>query len=197
MTIRVYFVRHGITAANLENRFAGRTDEPLHADGIAQMEQLGQRFRQHDIARIVTGPLPRTIESAAIIGRILCVPVTVNESFNDILISHWNGLTKEEITNRFGPEYPGWLSHPERFSVTGCETLVDVQQRTVRAMEKILAAESGQNTLIVSHLIVLRCLVLYYADMGLSAFRSVKISNGAIGCLTIEGDGSISVDLDI
>lgn len=197
MRTRIYFVRHGMTAANLENRFAGRTGEPLHGEGVTQMEQLGRRLRKHNMARIVSSPLPRATESAAIIGRILGVPVTVDDSFTDMLIPHWDGLTKEEITACFGPEYPGWSSQPERFSVTGCETLVDVQQRSVRAMEQLLAAECGRNTLIVSHLIVLRCLVLYYADMGLSGFRSVKIANGAIGCLTSEGDGFFTVELNI
>lgn len=36
MTATIYLIRHGTTRANREDRFAGRTDEPLHAEGVMQ-----------------------------------------------------------------------------------------------------------------------------------------------------------------
>ncbi|MCJ7603701.1 MAG: histidine phosphatase family protein [Desulfobulbaceae bacterium] len=33
MTATIYLIRHGTIRANREERFVGRTDEPLHAEG--------------------------------------------------------------------------------------------------------------------------------------------------------------------
>ena len=48
----IYLVRHGITQANKENRFAGRTDEELHAEGKKQIVQVGERLKNIDISSI-------------------------------------------------------------------------------------------------------------------------------------------------
>ena len=60
----IYLVRHGITQANKENRFAGRTAEGLHPDGVEQIRQVGSRLHEKNIGGIFCGPLPRTVQSA-------------------------------------------------------------------------------------------------------------------------------------
>jgi broad specificity phosphatase PhoE len=66
----IYLVRHGITQANKENRFAGRTTEGLHPDGAEQIRQVGKRLQGKEIGRIFCGPLPRTVQSAEILSLI-------------------------------------------------------------------------------------------------------------------------------
>lgn len=197
METTIYLVRHGITAANLENRFAGRTDEPLHAQGIAQMQELGNRLKNYGIQKIIAGPLKRTRESASIIGNIIAAPVAVDDNFIDILIAHWDGCTKEDITKKFGPEYPDWCNHPETFELPACETLYQVQDRAVESIEHLFSSSPGETILVVSHLIVLRCLVLFYNKMDMRDFRSIKINNGAICSLTRNAAGKTSVSIDI
>lgn len=176
----IYLVRHGITAANKENRFAGRSVEQLHPEGIAQIRQVTDRLKNNNISKVFCGPSSRTVESAEILGSVLQVAVQPMPEFDEILIPHWDGLTKDEIRHRFGEQYPKWLSSPETFSVPGCETLQQVQNRSVAGIRRILSANQGQNLLLVSHLIVLRGLVLYFQELAIREFRSVKIDNGAI-----------------
>lgn len=177
---KIYLVRHGITGANLGNRFAGRSAEPLHSLGVEQMNQLGDQLQEAGIQKIIAGPLVRTIQSADRIGDILAVPVEVDESFNDILIAHWDGLNKESIKKRFGSEYPDWVNRPSEFNLPDCENLNDVQKRAVHSIERLFATDGDNCFLIVSHLIVLRCIVLYYKGMEMQEFRSIKIANGDI-----------------
>ena len=176
---RLYLVRHGVTAANMENRFAGRSDEPLHPEGIAQAEAVGRQLAGVEIGRICCGPMPRTRQTAEVIGKIIRAPVVSDDGLNEIAIPHWDGLTKDEIRQKFGEEYPTWLATPEAFQVPGCETIRDVQKRAVAAVEKLQEAATG-NLLIVSHLIVVRCLLLNYRRLPLSDFRSIKVGNAEI-----------------
>ena len=185
----IYLVRHGITLANKENRFAGRTDEELHAEGVEQIRQVGDRLVNKNISNVFCGPCRRTAQSAKILGSILQVPFSPLEELDEINIPHWDGLTKDEIRQEFGDEYPTWLNSPQTFSLPGCETLKKVQERAVGAVNRILEYHNSENLLLVSHLIVLRCLVLYYQGLEIKDFRSIKIHNGSILCLSEDAMG--------
>ena len=189
----IYLVRHGITPANKENRFAGRSGEELDFEGIEQVRQVGVRLRDKKIGAVYCGPAKRTLQSAEIIGSRLNIPVTVLPELDEIYIPHWDGLTKDEIRQQYGTQYSTWLSAPQNFNLPGCETLAQVQMRAVEAVNHLFAASRQQDVLIVSHLIVLRCLVLYFKGFALNDFRSIKIDNGYILQVS-EGDmGGMSV----
>ncbi|MBU0674392.1 MAG: histidine phosphatase family protein [Proteobacteria bacterium] len=187
MLTEIFLTRHGVTAANLEDRFAGRTQEPLHSSGITQVEGVASRLKPHNLRAVYAGPLPRTHQSAEIICRITGAPLITSDTLTEIRIPHWDGLTKSEIRRQFGPEYPTWLESPGEFNLPGCETLAEVQKRAVHEMEAIFERHAGERVAVVSHLIVVRCLVLHYSGRLFEEFRSVKIPNGAITVLRKEG----------
>ncbi|MDH5298936.1 MAG: histidine phosphatase family protein [Desulfobulbaceae bacterium] len=187
-------IRHGITGANKEKRFAGRSDEPLHPDGITQIRELAAKLVDAGIGHIVTGPLTRTRQTGEIIADILGLGIESDDAFNEIFLPHWDGLTKNEIRQRFGAEYPTWLADPAGFRVAGCETIADVQARAVRAMERLFAS-AATPVLVVSHLIVARSLVLHYQGRAIADFRSVEIANGALTTFQRSPDGSTLVAL--
>ena len=195
MTTKIYLLRHGITAANKNDIFAGRSGEELHPEGSAQIAEVGGRLLGTKIGRILCGPLPRTRQSAEILADLLGAELQCSESLDEIALPHWDGLSKTAIREKFGPEYPTWLATPDTFAVPGCETLAEVQARASQALEQLFAESAGQSALVVSHLIVLRCLVLYYRHLPLSAFRSIKIANGMLIGLTRHPDGNTEVAL--
>ena len=176
----IYLVRHGITQANKENRFAGRTDEELHAEGKEQILQVAEQLENSNIAAVYSGPARRTVQSAEILGSFLKVPFSSLAELDEINIPHWDGLTKDEIRQKCGDQYPTWLNAPQTFSLPGCETLKQVQERAVGAVNHLLAQHNSESLLLVSHLIVLRCLFLYYQGLEIKDFRSIKIDNGSI-----------------
>ncbi len=193
MPTTILLSRHGKTAANLENRFAGRSAEALHPSGREQFAEVAVRLNSMPVSAIYAGPLARTSQSAEIIAGVTGTKVLAREAFNEILIPHWDGLSKAEITSRFGPQYPIWLSAPERFRLPGCETLHQVTERAVAGIEALFTAHSGETVVVVSHLIVVRCLILHYSGRPLSEFRSVKVDNGAIIGLSRSEAGATEV----
>ena len=189
----IYLVRHGITSANKENRFAGRTGEELDAEGIEQVRQAGERLTDKNIGAIYCSPTKRTLQSAEIIGSLLNIPATVLPELDEIYIPHWDGLTKDEIRQQYKAQYPTWLSAPQSFDLPGCETLAQVQMRAAEAVNHLFATALQQDSLVVSHLIVLRCLVLYFKRLAINDFRSIKIDNGSILQVSESEKGGMSV----
>jgi broad specificity phosphatase PhoE len=192
----VYLVRHGITPANREDRFAGRTDEELDPAGIEQIRKVGERMRDKNIGAIYCGPARRTVQSAEILGSLLNVSFSPIPALDEILIPHWDGLTKDEIRQKYGMEYPIWIDAPQNFSVPGCETLKQVQNRAVDGIVRLLEdhMEKSENLLVVSHLIVLRCLVLHCLGLEFNKFRTVGIGNGAIISLYADAGGWLRIN---
>lgn len=190
----LYLVRHGITQANKENRFAGRSDEELHHEGREQIRCVGEVLQDKNIASIYCGPAKRTVQSAEILGTILDAPSRPIPELDEIDVSHWDGLTKDEIRQRYGDQYPTWLSAPQSFRLPGCETLKQVQERAVRGVARILGSHNPGNLLLVSHLIVLRCLILYYKGLEIKDFRSIKIDNGSVIRVSKQGEAGMVVD---
>ncbi|MBW2467358.1 MAG: histidine phosphatase family protein [Deltaproteobacteria bacterium] len=190
----IYLVRHGITLANKENRFAGRTEEELLDEGKKQIMQVGDSLKSNNISAVYFGPAKRTVQSGEILGSLLNVPVSSLVGLDEINIPHWDGLTKDEIRRKYNDEYPTWLEAPQTFSLPGCEKLKQVQDRAVREVEYLFGKHEAENLLLVSHLIVLRCLVLFYQGLEISDFRSVKINNGSIIRLIGDDDGKRSIE---
>lgn len=189
----IYLIRHGLTAANKENRFAGRSQEPLHPEGVAQIEDVAKALVGERIGRIYCGPLPRTRQSAEIAAGLFSAPVLAVEALNEIRIPHWDTLTKDEIRQRFGDEYPTWLDNPAGFFVPGCETIAEVQKRAVDCVEEIFRQCQDEKALVVTHLIVVRSLLLHYLGKPIDEFRSIKVSNAQVVKLT-KGEKKVAVE---
>ncbi|MCX5874778.1 MAG: histidine phosphatase family protein [Deltaproteobacteria bacterium] len=195
MKTTVYLIRHGLTAANKNDVFAGRTQEPLHPEGVAQLADVGKRLGGRGISKIFCGPLVRTRESAGIVGELFGAPIEADEALTEIKIPHWDGLTKEAIRARFGPEYPTWLDDPAGFCLPGCETIAEVQGRALACLETIFSAYPGQNLLVVSHLIVVRALLLHYLARPIADFRAIKVGNAQVATLVRDDLGGVTVEL--
>ncbi|MDP2003445.1 MAG: histidine phosphatase family protein [Desulfurivibrionaceae bacterium] len=194
MKTTIYLLRHGLTAANKNDVFAGRTQEPLHPEGESQMAAVGRMLAGRGIGRIFCGPLPRTRQSAGIVGEVLDVPIVTDEALNEISIPHWDGVTKEAIRARFGEEYPTWLADPDGFRLPGCETIAEVQGRAVACVESLFREYSGQNLLVVSHLIVVRALLLHYLARPIGDFRAIKVGNGQVARLMRDDFAGVTVE---
>jgi probable phosphoglycerate mutase len=64
MTTRIYLIRHGATEASSEDRFSGRTDIELSAEGRFQANRLSERLADNHIIAIFTSPMKRTFDTA-------------------------------------------------------------------------------------------------------------------------------------
>ncbi len=178
MNPTIYLVRHGKTQANKENRFAGRTEEPLHSQGIEEITTVAEEAEKLNLDLIYSGPALRTRQSAEIIAGICGLDYLVEPGLHDIKLPHWDGLTKDEIREKWGPEYPTWLENPAAFRPSRGENLFDVSSRAVSYLQGV--RRQGRRVLLVTHLIVARCLLLHQQGRPIDDFRSVKVGNGEI-----------------
>ena len=159
MTTRLLLVRHGATTLSAEDRFAGSTDVALSDEGRHQAARLGLRLADDAIAAVYCSPMRRTIETAAIIADAHKLAPVTRPGLREIDHGHWEGLTRQEVEQRFGVEYARWEEDPFTVAPAGGECGVDVMARALPVVRSLIEAHKGQNVLVVSHKATIRLLL--------------------------------------
>src|SRR5579859_2949813 len=91
---RMYLVRHGTTTLNVENRYRGRRDIPLDAQGYQDAVDAARRLSAEGLAAVYTGPLRRTIATAQIVADEARVPdIRILHGLNNVDYGAWEGMT--------------------------------------------------------------------------------------------------------
>lgn len=156
-----YFVRHGETDWNRENRTQGRTDIPLNETGMAQAEAAAGRLHGLGIRAVACSPLQRARRTADIIAAAIGARVVVHEDLQEANF----GAHEGEV---MGAWFAAWVegeAAPE-----GGESFAVLRRRAVGAMNRVLATDGP--VLAVAHGAFFRAV---RAEMGLSA--NVRTAN--------------------
>ena len=92
----VYFVRHGQTVWNVENKICGVTDSPLTALGHEQAQALGRKVLAEGLRAdaILCSPLTRARDTAMEIAAITGLPVTVEPRLIEQNFGKWEGTPR-------------------------------------------------------------------------------------------------------
>ena len=154
MTV-LYLVRHGETDWNREQRLQGTRDVPLNEAGVAQAHELADHFAALSVARIVTSPLVRASETAAILADACACPLHVDARLSEIDHGSWSGMTLPEIGRRFPLLVEREQLRPEAFDISGGERLPDVYHRVSDVLADLLSKHEGESVLVVGHGITL------------------------------------------
>ena len=80
----LYLVRHGETAFNKTNRLRGRSDVPLSALGVKQVKAAASLLLNKKVQarKIVSSSLVRAKQTAAILGKVLRLPVEIDSGID-------------------------------------------------------------------------------------------------------------------
>jgi broad specificity phosphatase PhoE len=149
--MKLIAVRHGETEWNAELREMGHLDSPLTPLGIQQAQALGRRLKNLGFDALYSSDLGRAVQTAEIIGRICDKPVQLNSSLRERHMGVFQGLTREEISEK----YPEQMAAYERIGfldlIPGGETAQERTDRSVRILTEIASRHPEQTVVVVTH----------------------------------------------
>ncbi|MFJ1562916.1 histidine phosphatase family protein [Streptomyces erythrochromogenes] len=105
---KIVLWRHGQTSWNLERRFQGSTDIELTETGLAQARRSARLLASLKPDAIVASDLKRAAATAAELAAVTGLPVTHTEALRETYAGEWQGLTHEEIVEKYGEQYAAW-----------------------------------------------------------------------------------------
>lgn len=189
---RLFLIRHGTTTLNVQNRYRGRRDVPLDAQGYQDAVDAARQLSSVGLSAVYTGPLRRTIATAQIIADEARVPdLRILHGLNNVDYGAWEGLTAEEAS-MYSPEaFELYRSAPERAVCPAGERLTDAQLRIMEAIELIGSRHPGEIVAAVTHAVMIRLLVLGITGVSGERWR-IPVGRGSLTAISIE-DGRVSL----
>lgn len=177
-------MRHGETAWNRERRIMGDLDIPLTDEGRAQCEGAAALLAGYGVTRIVSSPLVRAAESAAIVSARLGLPVEHDARLVEVRFGQWQGLTYEEVGA--DPRYAAFAADPVANPTPGGETVRDVQARGLEGLAAAMAtAGDGDCTLFVTHGDIIRTLLCHFLATPLDHYRRLRTDNAGLSAIAL------------
>lgn len=167
----VWLVRHGETEWARLGRHTGRTDIPLTATGRDQARALGRALAGHAFELVMTSPLSRAVDTAALAG-------FPERAVIEQDLQEWDyGALEGRLTTDIREDYPDWTIWDGPWP--GGETIDQVAERADRVVAR--ARSVSGDVLIFAHGHLLRVLAARWlnlppTDGGLFALSTATIS---------------------
>lgn len=166
-----YFVRHGQTVWNVENKICGATDSPLTEEGRAQARVLAENIKTQgiEIDEILYSPLSRARDTALIISEVTGISAKEEGRLIEQNFGKWEG------TARNGQEFK---LDKENFATDydGGESMLKLCQRIYNLIDDI-KNEPEKTYLLVAHNGIARAVNSYFNSMSNKEYASFGIKN--------------------
>ena len=171
----VYFVRHGQTVWNVENKICGSTDSELTELGKQQAAQTGQKLLEMGVKidEILYSPLSRARDTALIISEITGIPAKEEPRLIE------QNFGKYEGTARDGEEFKKSKAHfADRYE--GGESMLQLSQRIYNLLDDVKVRSDEKTYLLVAHNGIARMVNSYFNDMTNEEYASFGIKNAQV-----------------
>ncbi|MBI3897262.1 MAG: histidine phosphatase family protein [Gammaproteobacteria bacterium] len=179
-------VRHGETEWNRLQRVQGHTDIALNDTGIAQARKVGQRLATETIDAIISSDLQRAYQTAQAIAEYTTHTIMLDPALRERCFGIFEGLTAEEMRQRYLPEFERWQVRDPDYEIPGGESLRRLYDRVCTVLTAIATRYAGRRVVLVCHGGVLDCAYRLAAPLALEAPRQHLLLNASLNRLRFD-----------
>jgi broad specificity phosphatase PhoE len=174
--LTIILTRHGHTERSEPEQYLGQSvPANLSERGRRDAQTLADRLDGVPIQRVVSSPLGRAMETAAILTEDREVTVEPDQRLTELDYGAWEGVQREEIDDRFPGEFELYDADPSKHHVGGGENGEQVAERVRLLIEDLLAWAEHQDSpptcLLVGHSSVNRVLLAVVMGLPLIDYR--------------------------
>jgi broad specificity phosphatase PhoE len=187
---RLFVVRHGTTRMNVENRYRGRRDVPLDAQGYQDEVNAARLLSPVGLTAVYAGPLRRTIATARIIADEAGVTdVLIMDGLVNLDYGAWEGLTPAEAAEHDPQAFELYRHSPLEAVCPDGEQLLSAQARMLEALLEIGARHPGETVTAVSHAVMIRLALQsisgirgegWRVEVGRGSAMEFRVENGEV-----------------
>ena len=195
MSTRVYLMRHGEVANGAEKRYNGHIDVDITDLGVRQMHRLAGMLAGRKIAAVYSSDLIRSVKGAKIISERVGVSYTPLRELRERSVGEWEGLTAEEVRQRYPEEYRDWRADLLNYRPPAGECLLDVRNRILPVFKRLVASHPDQEIGMLLHGGVNRVILADALGMDMLNLFRIDQSFGALNIIDYHDDGIAVVGL--
>jgi probable phosphoglycerate mutase len=151
---RIIILRHGRTGWNAARRYQGQADPPLDEVGRAQAIEVAPLVSAMRPDLLITSDLARARQTAEPLGALASIAPREDARLRERNLGHWQGLTRDEVAERYPQEFADWLAGRD-VTRRGGESRKEVAERALDLVDEL---PEVQVTVLVSHGATAMCL---------------------------------------
>jgi len=170
----LYFIRHGETVWNVENKICGATDSPLTPLGIQQAKQAAENIINEGIKAdiILYSPLSRAKDTALTIADLTGIPAKEEPRLFE------QNFGKYEGTARNGEEFKeAKKQFLNRYN--GGESMFKLAQRVYNLLDEVVS-DKDRTYILVAHNGIARVVHSYFNEMTNDEYASFGVKNASV-----------------
>lgn len=190
--MRLYLVRHGQTAWNLEQRAQGHCDTPLDEMGLQQAEQVANVLRGLSIERVLSSDLARSADTAKAIADALGLGIELSPLLRERDFGILEGQPYEIVRSSIEREAAQIGCEPFDYAPVEGESLRDVWNRIQPIVEELRAC--ARRTVVVAHGGTIGLMLARLIDAGPESSRAFRITNASVTELYQRADGGWAIE---
>ena len=169
----IILVRHGETDWNVAEVFRGRIDIELNETGIKQAELLAEYLSSSKVGAIYSSPLKRALKTAEVLARYHSLEVEIAPGLIDFDYGEWQGLSHQEVRDRYRELYAQWIKNPHQVRMPAGESLDEVRVRATGVVDNVIAKYEG-TVVLVSHRVINKVLICALLGLDNSHFWNIR-----------------------
>jgi broad specificity phosphatase PhoE len=192
----ILLMRHGETDWNRGQIFRGAADVPLNAKGRAQARLLAKALAPRRIDAAYSSPLSRAQETARLVLAPHNITTASHAGLRDCDYGQWTGFEEAVVAQKWPTEHAQWLTAPQTIRPPDGETLQEVFDRSVGALEAIVQQHCGQTVALVAHRVINKLLMLGMLTLGIERFPFIRQDNCCLNEVEWTAQGYIVISLN-
>ena len=171
----VYFVRHGQTVWNVENKICGATDIALTSLGHRQAIETGKKILAEGIwaDEILASPLIRAAETARHISEVTGIPVRLEPRLKEQNFGKWESTARDGLEFRKAKE--DFCCRYE-----GGESMLHLAQRVYNLLDELREEADRKTYILVAHNGIARVVRSYFFEMTNAEYAAFGVANCAV-----------------
>jgi len=171
---KLYYVRHGQSQWNVEDKICGRTDVELTQKGHEQALLAGQTILEKGIKAdiIIYSPLKRAKDTALHISEVTGIPAVCEPRLIEQCFGKWEGVSPRS--------HEGFRADKMQFvnSYEGGESMLKLAQRIYNLLDEI--KEDDRTYILVAHNGIARVVKSYFEDMTNEEYAAFGVPNSTV-----------------
>lgn len=189
---RLYLFRHGQVIGYDQRRFYGATDVGLTEIGIKQMQSLGPRMADIDLAAVYSSDLQRARAGGRAIAGTKKLELNIEPGFREHDFGDWEGQTFDEVQEKHPEITDRTYDNLAGFKPHGGESLTEMKDRVEAALAKMISAHPGANVALVAHSGVNRLILCHALGMELQGIFRIAQDHGCMNIIDFyKEDGAV------
>ncbi|MDP9296460.1 MAG: histidine phosphatase family protein [Actinomycetota bacterium] len=180
-------IRHALTESTGKRLTGWTPGVHLSASGREQAEELGRRLTGFPLHAIYSSPLERCRETARPVSRAAGLKVVVRPDLGEVRFGAWTGRSLSQL--RRTKLWSVVQSTPSRARFPDGESVLEVQDRAVRAVEHIAAEHPKGMVAVFSHADVIKLVLATLSGTHTDLFQRLSVSPASVSAVAL-GDGA-------